>query len=306
MATDNSQPTEDDTGKTVIDSTGEEIGIVSAVEGGTIHVETDPGLTDSIKATLGWGDTDGTQTIAPAHVAEITDDAVHLAPDDPEATDVDAGATTGTGTGTEAGTDASGDEGTIADDTGSGMGHEQGATTDRNDLPPEERDDDPIAGDLSGDETAAEMDDAGDLTDQRTTGERGTDELTDDGVSERDADSASDEMGVPAGEDDAADGAMDGQDANERPPGVEDTSGREDVQDEQVDDLRGEEDVQDPVPDEPRDTEDVRDNAEELNPESEADPEDQPSTSEAVTRGAEEDAELGRDDDEDEDDRDRL
>lgn len=301
MATDRSQPTEEDTGKTIVDSTGEEIGIVNAVEGGTIHVETDPGLTDSIKATLGWGDTEGTQTIDASHVAEITDDAVHLAPDDPEATDVDAGAATGTEA-TE--TDMGGAEGAVAGDTGSGMGHEQEATTDRNDLPPEERDDDPIDGDLSGDETAAEMDDAGDLTDQRTTGERGTDELTDDGVSEHDADSASDEMGVPAGEDDAADDAMGGRDANERPPGVEDTSGREDVRDEQFDDLRGEEDVQDPAPDEPRDTEDVRDNTDELDPESEADPEDQPSTSEAATRGAEEDAELGRDDD-DEDDRDR-
>lgn len=278
------RPTEDDAGKDVIDSTGEEIGIVSAVEGGTIHVETDPGLTDSIKATLGWGDTDDTRTIEQRHVAEITDDAVHLAVDDP-------GATEG-GASREAGEESVGSETGGADDvgeTGTGTGHE-GESTDKNDLPPEDRRDDPIDGDISGDETAAEMDDAGDVTDERTTGERGATGMTDEGVSERGADSASDEMGVPAGEDDPAAGEVgdtgtDGRDANERPPGAEDRAGREDVQD--------------PAPDEPRDAEDVRENAEELNP----DPEDQPSTGEAATRGVEEDAELGREEHEDERDR---
>ncbi|MEM4781094.1 MAG: DUF2171 domain-containing protein [Halalkalicoccus sp.] len=292
------RPTEDDAGKDVIDSTGEVIGIVSAVEGGTIHVETDPGLTDSIKATLGWGDTEDTQTIESQHVAEIDDDAVHLAAEDPGATDVDTEDVAG---------DAS-EESTVAGDTGSGMGHEQDASTDRDDLPPEERRDDPVDGDVSGDETAAEMDDAGDVTDERTTGERGTSEMTDEGVSEREADPASDEMGVPAGEDDPAGSdiggeSMGGRDANERPPGAEDRAGREDVQDEQLRDLRGNEDVQDPTPDEPRDAEDVRDRSEELDPESEADPAEQPSTGEAATRGAEEDAELGREDRDDDRDR---
>ncbi|ADJ16401.1 midas domain-containing protein [Halalkalicoccus jeotgali] len=288
MVTDHSQPTDEDTGKSVVDSTGQEVGIVNAVEGGTIHVETDPGLTDSIKATLGWGDTEGTQTIDASHVAEITDDAVHLAADDP----VEDVATSET-----AGTEGTGADGTVPGDTGTGTGHED-ESTDRNDLPPEQRRDDPVDGDLSGDETAAEMDDAGDVTDQRTTGERGASGMTDEGVSERDADRASDEMGVPAGEDDP-EGSMEGRNANERPPGTEDTPGRQDVQNEQVDDRHGSEDVQDPVPDEPRDAEDVQDTAADLNPESEADPEDQPSTSEAATRGAEEDADLGREDDED-------
>lgn len=290
---DRTRPSTDDEGKSVVDSTGEKIGIVNAVEGGTIHVESDPGLTDSIKATLGWGDTEGTQTIDEAHVAEITDDTIRLAPDDPAATDVDAGDVPEG--------DAAADS-TVAGDTGSGMGHEQEATTDRDDLPPEERDDDPIDGDLSGDETAAEMDDAGDLTDDRTTEEAGAGAMSDEGVSERSEDDAADEMGVPTGEDDPdADDGMDGRDANERPTATEDTPGTDDVQDAQTDAPRGEEDIQDPVPDEPRDTEDVQENAEELNPESEADPEDQPSTGEAATRGAEEDADLGRDDDDEDD-----
>jgi hypothetical protein len=272
---DRTQPTEGDTGKAVIDSTGEEIGIVSAVEGGTIHVETDPGLTGNIKATLGWGDTEGTQSVEPVHVSEITDDAVHLGATDSTVTDVDDAEY---GEGSDTTTDPTAE-------TGTGTGHED-ASTDRDDLPPEERRDDPIDGDLSGDETAAEMDDAGDPTTERTTGETGRDE-----------------RGVPSGEDDPAGdavGGMDGRDANERPPGAEDSAGRDDVQDAQLDELRGTEDVQDPVPEEPRDTEDIRENAEELNPESDADPEDQPSSAEATTRGAEEDADLGRDDDSDE------
>ncbi|MDL5362158.1 DUF2171 domain-containing protein [Halalkalicoccus sp. NIPERK01] len=285
-STDRTRPTEDDEGKNVIDSTGERIGIVASVESGTIHVETDPGLTDSIKATLGWGDTEDTQTIDASHVAEISDDTVHLAAEDSGATDVDVGETSGTGAAAP------------TDETGTGTGHE-GESTDRNDLPPEDRRDDPVDGDLSGDETAAEMDDAGDVTDERTTGETGTTGMTDEGVSET-ADAGADEMGVPTGEDDrktedrppeAADDGGLSTDANERPPGAEDR-GHGDVQDEQTHDPRGGDDVQDPVPEEPRD-------AEELNPESGADPEDQPSTGEAATRGAEEDADLGRDDDSD-------
>ncbi|MFC6905202.1 DUF2171 domain-containing protein [Halalkalicoccus tibetensis] len=295
MATDDrTRPTEDDEGKNVVDSTGERIGIVSAVEGGTIHVESDPGLTDSLKATLGWGDTEDTQTIEGSHVAEITDDTIHLAADDPAATAVDT-------EDVSEGDAAAGS--TIAGDTGTGTGHEENATTDRDDLPPEERDDDPVDGDISGDETAAEMDDAGDVTDERTIDEGGAGAMGDEGVSERSEDDAADEMGVPAGDDPDPDdvGGMEGRDANERPPATEDTPGRGDVQDAQTDAPRGEEDVQDPVPEEPRDAEDVRETAGELDPESEADPEDQPSTGEAATRGAEEDADLGRDD-EDEDD----
>jgi hypothetical protein len=288
MATDHrTQPTEDDAGKDVIDSTGETIGIVSGVEGDTLHVESDPGLTDSIKATLGWGDTEGDQIIEAQHIAEIDDDAVHLAAADPEATDIETEGEERDDSTTEA-----------VGETGTGTGHED-APTEGDGTLPEERRDDPVDGQISGDETAAQMDDAGDVTEERTTGETGADEMTDEQVSEREADSASDEMGVPAGEDDDA-SPMDSRDANERPPGVEDTAGSEDVHDSQLDDPRGEEDVQDPVPEEPRDTEDVRENTAEL------DPEDEPSTGEAATRGVEEEgAELGRQKREDDENDDR-
>lgn len=277
MANDHrTQPSEDDAGKDVIDSTGETIGIVSDVEEGTLHVESDPGLTDSIKATLGWGDTEDAQTIESQYIAEI-DDAVHLAADDPEATDVDP--------------DEADESPATMGETGTGTGHEDSPSADE--PPSEEQREDPIDGQVSGDETAAEMDDAGDVTDERTTDESGATGMTDEQVSEREADLASDEMGVPAGEDDDANETS-GQNANanERPPGVDDTSGREDVHDSQLEDPRGAEDVQDPVPEEPRDSEDVRENTEEL------DPEEEVSTGEAATRGVEEeDAELGREDD---------
>lgn len=235
------QPTEDDAGKDLLDSTGETIGIVSSVEGGTLHVESDPGLTDSIKATLGWGDTEDTRTIEAVHVSEITDDAVHLAADDPEATEVDSDAGRDDDSTTEAAS--------TVGETGTGTGHED-EPLDTDDVPPEERRDDPVDGEVSGDETAAEMDDAGGITEERTAGEAGP---------ENDSET------------------MDGRDANERPPGVEDSSGREDVHDSQMEDPRGEEDVQDPVPEEP-------------------------STGEAATRGVEEEgAELGREDEDDED-----
>lgn len=262
------RPTGDDEGKDVIDSTGETIGIVSVVEDGTIHVETDPGLADSIKATLGWGDTEDTQTIDEQHVSEI-DDAVRLAPEDHETTDIDDG---GPGT-------MSADPDTGPTTEGAETDVDTDPTTDQNQA---------VDGDVSGDETAAEMDDAGDPTTARTTGEAGASEMTDEQISERSGDPATDEMGVPAGEDETAD-------ANERPPGVEDTSGRQDVQDPQTSDPRGGSDVQEPVPDEPRDAEDVRDTAEGI------DPDDEPSTGEAATRGVEEEGtELGREESEDE------
>lgn len=278
------RPTDDDEGKDVIDSTGETIGIVSSVEDGTIHVETDPGLTDSIKATLGWGDTEDTQTIDEQHVSEI-DDAVHLAGEDPDATSVNAG---GAGA-------MSADP-----DTGSTTGRDEAVDGDADDAGDPTTPQTTEADRTPEDETAVSktpMDDTGDVTGPRTTEHGDADEMTENQVDEGTDPAEAEEMGVPSGDAET--------DANERPPGVEDTSGREDVQDSQVDESRGTEDVQDPVPEEPRDSEDVRDTSEELNPESEADPEDQPSTGEAATRGAEEDAELGResDDDEDRDDR---
>jgi len=45
-------------GKTVVDQSGEEVGIVSEVEAGTLYVDPHPSLTDKIRAKLDWGDMD--------------------------------------------------------------------------------------------------------------------------------------------------------------------------------------------------------------------------------------------------------
>jgi hypothetical protein len=76
------QFSDDDTGKRVVNAAGEEIGIVADVEHGTAHVEPDPGITDTIKAKLGWGgDSDETYPLQEEAIGRVTDDAIHLESD---------------------------------------------------------------------------------------------------------------------------------------------------------------------------------------------------------------------------------
>mgnify|MGYP006307994129 CR=1 FL=1 len=77
-----SQFTDDDVGKDVVNTAGETVGIVADVEHGTAHVEPDPGITDTIKARLGWGDpAEDSYPLQEASVSQITDDEIHLSPD---------------------------------------------------------------------------------------------------------------------------------------------------------------------------------------------------------------------------------
>ena len=70
---------EHDEGKTVVNEAGEKVGMVSKVEGHDVHVNPDPGLTDSIKSKLGWGEADeDTHAIDQSDIASITDDEVQL------------------------------------------------------------------------------------------------------------------------------------------------------------------------------------------------------------------------------------
>lgn len=55
---DNETLTEDDEGKNVVNSSGDQIGRVVNVEHGRAHVDPDPGLTDTIRSKLGWGEDD--------------------------------------------------------------------------------------------------------------------------------------------------------------------------------------------------------------------------------------------------------
>lgn len=71
--------TDDAVGKTVVDAQNEEVGMVTAVEHGTAQIEPDPGLTDTIKAKLGWEDAD--QEAFPLQedaIASVTDDEIRL------------------------------------------------------------------------------------------------------------------------------------------------------------------------------------------------------------------------------------
>jgi hypothetical protein len=76
------QITNDDVGKTVVDGSGEAVGIVSAVEYGTAHVDPDPGIATKLKTALGWEDRDdGAYPLQEEAIATVTDDEVRLRSD---------------------------------------------------------------------------------------------------------------------------------------------------------------------------------------------------------------------------------
>jgi hypothetical protein len=71
--------TDDDQGKSVVDSTGRKIGMVTEVKSGTAYVNPDPGITDSIRSKLGWGDADEDDyALEENRIHTVTDDEVRL------------------------------------------------------------------------------------------------------------------------------------------------------------------------------------------------------------------------------------
>lgn len=73
------EPTGDDEGKTVVDATGEEIGVVTEVEAGRAYVDPHPSLTEKVMAKLGWGEADEEDyAVEPSQIARVTDDEVEL------------------------------------------------------------------------------------------------------------------------------------------------------------------------------------------------------------------------------------
>jgi hypothetical protein len=73
-------PTEADEGKMVVDATGEEVGMVTDVKGGTMYVDAHPSITDRIKSVLDWGGhDDDAYPLEAENIASITDDEVQLA-----------------------------------------------------------------------------------------------------------------------------------------------------------------------------------------------------------------------------------
>lgn len=71
--------TDDDQGKTVVDSSGEKIGMVTEVRSGKAYVNADPSLTDSIRSKLGWGDDDDSDyELEESRIDSVTDDEIRL------------------------------------------------------------------------------------------------------------------------------------------------------------------------------------------------------------------------------------
>ena len=71
--------TTDDAGKKVVNSRGEKIGMVTEVEDGTAFVNPDPGIADTIKSKLGWGDADEDDyELHSDRIHTITDDEIRL------------------------------------------------------------------------------------------------------------------------------------------------------------------------------------------------------------------------------------
>ena len=66
-------------GKRVVNNTGEKVGMVSKVEGDRAHVDPDPGIGDTIKSKLGWGDSDeDTYPVDESDIESIDNDEVRL------------------------------------------------------------------------------------------------------------------------------------------------------------------------------------------------------------------------------------
>lgn len=71
--------TDDDEGKKVVNEHGREIGRVMEVRGGSAHVDPDPGMADSIRSKLGWGDSDEeTYALESSAIDTVTDDEIRL------------------------------------------------------------------------------------------------------------------------------------------------------------------------------------------------------------------------------------
>ncbi|WP_435346478.1 PRC-barrel domain containing protein [Haloarchaeobius sp. HRN-SO-5] len=74
--------TEEDEGKKVVNSAGDTVGVISGFRGGTAYVDPDPGLTDKLRARLGWEHIDEDDyPLDETKVETVTDDEIRLKSD---------------------------------------------------------------------------------------------------------------------------------------------------------------------------------------------------------------------------------
>jgi len=75
----NTQLTETDEGKKVVNADGDEIGVISEFRAGQAYVDPDPGITDKVMSSLGWTDADEEHyALNEDQVEHVTDDEVRL------------------------------------------------------------------------------------------------------------------------------------------------------------------------------------------------------------------------------------
>lgn len=72
--------TDDDEGKQVVNSAGDDVGRITEVRDGKAYVNPDPGITDTISSKLGWGDADEKEEyeLQPDRIETVTDDEIRL------------------------------------------------------------------------------------------------------------------------------------------------------------------------------------------------------------------------------------
>jgi len=76
---DRTNVTSEDEGKRVVSANGDDIGMVTEVRDDTAHVDPDPGITDTIRSKLGWGNADQENYMLPSdQISTITDDEIRL------------------------------------------------------------------------------------------------------------------------------------------------------------------------------------------------------------------------------------
>ncbi|WP_232686673.1 hypothetical protein [Halobacterium zhouii] len=74
--------TTEDEGKFLVDSEGEQLGVITAVDDGTAYVEPDPSIPEAIIQAFGWGDADADDLeVPPAAVDTVTDEEVRVSRD---------------------------------------------------------------------------------------------------------------------------------------------------------------------------------------------------------------------------------
>ena len=70
---------ESDEGKKVVNASGDTVGRVVEVRGGTAYVDPDPSIADTLMSKLGWGDVDeDTYPLESDRVSSVTDGEIRL------------------------------------------------------------------------------------------------------------------------------------------------------------------------------------------------------------------------------------